>query len=102
MAPGPLGSELAETPSPTAIDLALTALRSIDVAQLLVGSGTLGSLHVQDLTVGAATVDRLVIQGISAGIHSGSAFLQNVRFLLELRLSVHWWYDVGLWSDSGD
>jgi hypothetical protein len=102
MAPGPLGSELAVTPPPPAIDLALTALRSIDVAQLLVGSGSFGSLHVQDLTVGAATVDRLVIQGITAGIHSGSAFLQNVRFLLELRLSLHWWHDVGLWSDSGD
>ena len=52
--------------------------------------------------LGDATVDRLVVQGITARVHSGSAFLQNVRFLLELKLSVHWWYDIGLWSDSGD
>ena len=82
-------------------NLALTALRSIDISQVLVGAGGIGSLRVQDLRLGAATVDRLVVEGISASVHAGSAFLRNVRILLDLRLSVDWWYDVGLWDDSG-
>ena len=102
MAPTSSGPTLAITPPLGVADLALTALRSIDIARVLVGAGTLGTLRIQDIGIGAATVDRLVVQGINAGIHAGSAFLQNVRILLELRLSVHWWYDVGLWSDSGD
>jgi hypothetical protein len=99
--PGP-GPTLAITPPQAVVGLTLNALRSIDISQVLVGTGTIGSLRIQDIGIGAATVDRLVVQGITAGVHSGSAFLQNVRFLLELKLSVHWWYDVGLWSDSGD
>jgi hypothetical protein len=102
MAPTTSGPTLAITPPPSLADLVATALRSIDISQVFLGGGTIGSLRVQDIGIGAATVDRLVVQGITAGVHSGSAFLQNVRILLELRLSVHWWYDVGLWSDSGD
>jgi len=102
MAPTTSGPTVAITPPPNLADLVATALRSVDISQVFLGGGTIGSLRVQDIGIGAATVDRLVVQGITAGVHSGSAFLQNVRILLELRLSVHWWYDVGLWSDSGD
>ena len=34
-------------------------------------------------------------------MHAGSAFLENVRILLELRLSVDWWYDIWVWDDHG-
>ena len=102
MAPPGSGPTLAITPPQAVVGLTLNALRSIDISQVLVGAGTIGSLRIQDIGIGAATVDRLVVQGITAGVHSGSALLQNVRFLLGLKLSVHWWYDVGLWSNSGD
>src|SRR5262245_58870844 len=91
------------TPTPTlpGADLVLAALRAIDISQGLVASGSLGSLRVADLRLGEATVDRLVVEGVSASVHAGSAFLQDVRILLELRLSVDWWYDIWVWSDSG-
>jgi hypothetical protein len=81
--------------------LVLAALRAIDISQVLVASGSIGSLRVADLRLGEATVDRLVVEGVSASVHAGSAFLQDVRILLELRLSVDWWYDIWVWDDSG-
>ena len=83
MAPPGSGPTLAITPPQAVVGLTLNALRSIDISQVLVGAGTIGSLRFQDIGIGAATVDRLVVQGITAGVHSGSALLQNVRFLLE-------------------
>lgn len=89
------------SPALPGVDLVMAALRAIDISQVMVASGNIGSLRVADLRLGAATVDRLVVEGVSAGIHAGSAFLQDVRILLELRLSVDWWYDIWVWDDSG-
>ena len=63
-------------------------------------SGTAGSLGIDRIELGEATIDRLVIQGVSASIQAGATWLQDVRFVLELRLSVDWWYDFG-WLGSG-
>jgi hypothetical protein len=94
-------SEEAGAP-PSAADVIARALRTIDIAQIGVVSGTAGSLGVDRIEVGEASIDRLVIQGVSASIQAGTTLLQDVRFLLELRLSVDWWYDFGwLGSDSG-
>jgi hypothetical protein len=82
-------------------DLVLQALRTIDIAQLLVGAGSIGSVRVNNVEFGEATIERLVLGGLSAGVHAGNAFLQNVRMVLELKLSVDWWYDIRIWDDSG-
>ena len=81
--------------------LVTQAMRSIDIKQVLVGAGTAGSLGVGAVELGEATIDRLVLEGLSAGVHTGNAYLENVRFVLELQLSVDWWYDLKLWSDHG-
>jgi hypothetical protein len=103
MAPAPTTTPVTGTVPPLApgADLVLAALRAIDISQVLVASGSIGSLRVAELRLGEATVDRLVVQGVSASVHAGGAFLEDVRFVLELRLSVDWWYDIWIWSDSG-
>jgi hypothetical protein len=92
-------SEEAGAP-PSASEVIARALRTIDVAQIGAISGTAGTLGIQRIELGEATIDRLVIQGVSASIQAGTTLLQDVRFLLELRLSVDWWYDFG-WLGSG-
>ena len=87
-------------PPPSAADVIARALRTIDIGQIGVVSGTAGSLGIDRIELGEATIDRLVIQGVSASIQAGATWLQDVRFVLELRLSVDWWYDFG-WLGSG-
>ena len=103
MPPNPPTTTVTGPPSPAlpGVDLVMAALRAIDISHVLVASGNIGSLRVADLRLGEATVDRLVVEGVSASVHAGSAFLQDVRILLELRLSVDWWYDIWVWDDSG-
>ena len=85
---------------PPAADVIAAALRTVDVGRIGAVSGTAGTLGVDRIELGEATIDRLVIQGVSASIHAGATWLQDVRFVLELRLSVDWWYDFG-WLGSG-
>ncbi len=92
-------SEEAGAP-PSAADVIAQALRTIDIAQIGAVSGTAGSLGVDRIELGEAVIDRLVIQGVHASIQAGTTLLQDVRFVLELRLSVDWWYDFG-WLGSG-
>jgi hypothetical protein len=87
-------------PPPSATEVIARALRTIDIAQIAAVSGTAGSLGVERIQLGEATIERLVIQGVSASIQAGTTLLQDVRFVLELRLSVDWWYDFG-WLGSG-
>lgn len=92
-------SEEAGSP-PSAADVIAAALRTVDIGQIGAVSGTAGSLGVDRIEFGEAIIDRLVIQGVSASIQAGATWLQDVRFVLELRLSVDWWYDFG-WLGSG-
>jgi hypothetical protein len=86
---------------PSAADVIARALRTIDIGQIGAVSGTAGSLGIERIELGEATIDRLVIQGISASIQAGATWLQDVRFVLELRLSVDWWYDFGRLGSGG-
>jgi hypothetical protein len=94
-------SEEAGAP-PSAADVIAQALRTIDISQIAAVSGTAGSLGIDRIELGEATIDRLVIQGVSASIQAGTTLLQDVRFVLELRLSVDWWYDFGWLGSGGD
>lgn len=92
----------ATTEGRAAAGILAAAMRKVDVAQIAAASGSARTLGVDRIELGQATIERLVLQGLSATIHAGTTRLEDVRFLLELRLSVDWWYDFGwLGSDSG-
>src|ERR1700730_5766420 len=75
--------------------------RKINVAQLLATSGKIGDIEIDKIVVGTAHIGRLTLQGTSLDVRSGSAFLKNVRTVLELQFNLDWWYDIGISSDSG-
>lgn len=92
----------AASSSDTVSDAVSAALRTVDISQIMAASGASGSLSVDRIELGDATIDRLVIQDLTAGLQVGRTQLEDVRFLLDLRLAVDWWYDFGwLGSDSG-
>ena len=68
---------------------------TISVAQLQVASGQIGDIEIDKITPGQAQVGRLTLGGTSLTINSGSAFLHNVRFLLQLQFTLGYWYNLG-------
>lgn len=83
------------------IELVTQAMRTIDIAQVLAASGTIGSLKVGQIQLGEAVIDRLVIRDLTTGIHSGRALFDNVRTVTRVQVIVDWWYDVFLDEGSG-
>lgn len=82
-------------------DLVAQALRTVDIAQVLAASGTIGSLKVGRVELGEATIDQLVIRDVTTSVRSGKAFLENVRTVTRVQVIVDWWYDVLLDSGNG-
>lgn len=74
--------------------------RKITIEHVAVGSGLLQRVRIDKVQLGAATVDRLAITGATAHLRSASAFLHNVHLDLELRLTLEWWYDFGIFGDD--
>lgn len=68
---------------------------TISVAQLQVASGQIGDIEIDKIAPGQAQVGRLTLGGTSLTINSGSAFLHNVRFLLQLQFTLGYWYNLG-------
>lgn len=99
---GESGTKPRDEAGAAARDAIADALRNINIAHIGAVSGTASTLGVDRIELGEATIDRLVIQGISADIRAGTTLLQDVRFVLELRLSVDWWYDFGWLGSGGD
>jgi hypothetical protein len=75
--------------------------RKINIAQLAAASGNIRDIDIDKIVLGEAKIDKVTLQGTTAGIHSGSAFLQNVKIILELKLTLDWWVDVWVYDDSG-
>lgn len=75
--------------------------RQIGVSQLLVKSGLFRDLDIDKVILGQAHIDKLVLQSASASLHSANAFLQDVRISLEIKLTVDWFIDLAVFSDSG-
>lgn len=82
-------------------DLVAQALRTVDIAQVLAASGTIGSLKVGNVQLGEATIERLVVRDVSTSVHSGRASFQNVRTITRVQVIVDWWYDVLFDSGRG-
>jgi hypothetical protein len=83
-------------------DLFAALVKKINVAQVLAKSGKVGEVSVGEISIGDVVVDKVTLTDTSANLKSGSAFLQNVDMTLELKFKMHWWYDIGIYSDSGD
>lgn len=76
--------------------------KTINVEQILAKSGTVGQVTIGEIKVGDVVVDSVKLSGTSANLRSGNAFLEHVFFTLELKFGLHWWFDIGIYSDSGD
>lgn len=77
-------------------------VKKINIEQILAESGTVGQVTVGQVAVGSVVVDSLTLHNTQAKLTSGNAFLQNVGMTLELHFKLHWWFDIGIYSDSGD
>jgi hypothetical protein len=77
-------------------------VKKINVEQILAESGTVGQVTVGQVAVGNVVVDSLTLHNTQANLKSGNAYLENVGITIELKFKLHWWYDIGIYSDSGD
>jgi len=75
---------------------------TIDVAQVTVASGQVAQVEIDKIAPGVAQVGGLSLTGTNLAIKSGTALLKGVRFVLQLELTLDWWYNFGfLGSGSG-
>jgi hypothetical protein len=75
--------------------------RKINIAQVLAAAGQITDIEVDKIVLGSAHIGQLTLNGTSLNLSSGSAFLRNVRIVLELQFSLDWWYDIGIAHGSG-
>jgi hypothetical protein len=76
--------------------------KKINIAQILAESGTVGKVTVDRVSVGNVLVQSLTLKNTQANLASGNAYLEDVGMTLELRFKLHWWFDIEIYSDSGD
>ena len=74
---------------------------TISIAKAQVASGQVSDIEIGEVDFGPAQVGQLSLNGTSLAINSGTAFLQNVRFLLQLQFTLNYWYSVLWFSGSG-
>jgi len=75
--------------------------RKFNIDQVKADSGNIGDLDVDKIILGNANIDSIVLSDTNASLNGAQAFLQNVRSVLELRISVDWGIDLG-WFGSWD
>jgi len=97
----PLDPQIAAALRQHLVPLLAGFTRKITVAQVTGASGSIGDIGIDKIVLGSATIGHLTLQGTSLDIRSGTAYLQNVRIVLQLQLSVDWWYDLGFTSNNG-
>jgi hypothetical protein len=100
-AAGSRGSGLAEPRSRFAAQLAAAVVRRIEVPSFVSASGRASSIRVGEVSLGEASVDHVDIADAETRFSTGNIFLTNARAIVEIRLSVRWWYDFWFASDSG-
>ena len=74
---------------------------TIGIAQAAVDSANVGQIEIDKIAPGAAQVGSLSLTGTNIAIKSGSARLHQVRFVLELKVTLHWWYNFGFLGSGG-
>jgi hypothetical protein len=84
------------------IPILLTGVtRKVNIAQVLAAAGQFTDIEIDKIVLGSALIGQVTLNGTSLNVRSGSAFLQNVRIVLELQFSLDWWYDIGIASGHG-
>jgi hypothetical protein len=58
--------------------------RKINIAQVLAAAGQIADIEVDKIVVGSARIGQLTLNGTSLNLRSGSAYLRNVRIVVEL------------------
>ena len=80
----------------------LTALsRKVNIEKIDANSGSVGGIDIGKIELGDTSVDKLTLRGTNATINAGRAKMSNVRVNLELRFSLDWWIDIGIYDRSG-
>jgi hypothetical protein len=95
------GSALAEPRSRFASQLAAAVVRRIEVPSFVSASGRASSIRVGEVSLGEVSIDHVDVSDVETRFSTGNIFLTNARAIVEIRLSVRWWYDFWFASDSG-
>jgi hypothetical protein len=95
------GTGLAEPRARFAAQLAAAVMRRIEVPSFVSASGSATSIRIGEISLGEANVDRVDVSEVETRFSTGNIFLVNARAIVEIRLSVRWWYDFWFASDSG-
>jgi hypothetical protein len=68
---------------------------TIGVANVKAATGQIASIEIDKIAPGPARVGQLSLTDTALKINSGTAYLQNVRFLLQLEFTLGYWYNFG-------
>jgi hypothetical protein len=76
--------------------------KRINIDQFKVDAGKIRDLDIQKIVLGTATIENIVLSNTNAKLLGASAFMQNVRTILELRFTLVWEVDLGWLGSWGD
>jgi|GEM_PF-540013 len=85
--------------------LAGQATRQLTLDSVGVNSASLNNVEISQVQLGSASIGGIRIENVDARLEQSSAFLQNVRSLLELHFTLEWEVDlgwIGHWGDTND
>lgn len=75
--------------------------KKINIDQLKAEAGSIGDLDIDRVTFGDATIGNIILTNTDARLNGASAFMENVRTVLELRFTLDWEIDLG-WLGNWD
>jgi hypothetical protein len=96
------GTGLAEPGARFAAQLAAAVIRRIEVPSFVSMSGQAASIRIGEISLGEANIDQIDVFDLQTRFSTGNIFLSDARALVEIRVVLHWWWDVWPFSDSGD
>lgn len=95
------GNGLAEAGTQFARQLAAAVMKRIEVPEIASASGNIARIRIGEVSLGQASVDHVDVFNTRTIFDTGNVFLADARALVEIQLSVRWWYDFWFASDSG-
>ncbi|MGF1563072.1 MAG: hypothetical protein ACFB3T_12940 [Geminicoccaceae bacterium] len=81
--------------------LAQAVVRRIQVPQVTSAAGQVGNVSIGAIRLENTAVDHVDITNVDTVFSTGHIALSDARAIVEIRLSVRWWYDFWFASDSG-
>lgn len=96
------GSGLAEGRTRFASQLAAAVVRRIEVPRIVSASGKASSIRIGEINLGDANVDQIDVADVETRFSTGNTLLREVRAIIEIRITLKWWYDFKLKSGGGE